>query len=108
MSQAAVGRETREMRMTSRLLGGPGHLATFIASRRRPGADWKTWNEIGHDLHPKTGETFTPEVIRKWAKRYGIPEYTRPGDSAELTAMYLARLAELGITIPGLNLTKAA
>lgn len=74
--------ETREMRLFSRLIAindevNDESLAQFIANRRIPlGTFWRTWEELVFDLASATGELVTDGSLRKWAKRYGIPEYT--------------------------------
>jgi hypothetical protein len=95
-------RETREMRLISRLLtsarkGVP--LPVFIAARRDPSGNWRSWEQITIDLHAATGETITREGIRRWARKYGIPEDTKPNDGALLVRAYYAKLKQAGITI---------
>jgi hypothetical protein len=94
--------ETREMRLFSKVIAAyrpvvDKSLPEFIARRRAPGEGWMTWDEVRYELHKATGEFVTDGSIRRWAKRYGIPEDTsaEPGGSAG----YTEALAESGITI---------
>jgi hypothetical protein len=95
-------RETREMRLISRLLasarkGAP--LPVFIAQRRDPSGNWRSWEQITIDLHAATGETITREGIRRWARKYGIPENTKPTDGHVEILAYRAGLKRAGIEI---------
>jgi hypothetical protein len=98
-------RETREMRLISRLLAGsrrpgaPRSLPAFLAIRREPGPEWRTWEQITLDLYEVTGELITREGIRRWARKYGIPEDTKPNDSPALVKAYHAKLKRAGIEI---------
>lgn len=93
-------RETREMRLISRVLEGTGKgdLATFLASRRHP-AYWRSWEQIAFDLHGATGELITREGIRRWARKYGIPENTTRDDGPKLIGAYRAAVKRAGIEI---------
>lgn len=95
--------ETREMRLFSKLITertGDYDLPRFIASRREPGEHWRSWEEIVFDLGELTGELVTDISLRKWAKRYGIPESTdadaKQGPDAKA---YVKALKSAGITI---------
>jgi hypothetical protein len=94
-------RETREMRLISRILfdADLGGLPEFLASRRLPGNGWRSWEQITIDLHKATDETITREGIRRWARKYGIPEDTKPTDGPALTKAYRAKVKRAGITI---------
>jgi hypothetical protein len=94
-------RETREMRLISRILfdANLGGLPVFLAERRLPGAGWRSWEQITIDLHTATGETITREGIRRWARKYGIPEDTRQGDGPKLTGAYRRKVERAGIQI---------
>lgn len=104
--------ETREMRLFSKVVeqhklwnsavGDDSFrdlsLPQFIARRRAPGDDWKSWDEIRYELRTISGEIVTDGTLRKWAQRYGIPQLTQAdGDADE----YGGKLQEVGIEIPG-------
>jgi hypothetical protein len=90
MPTETAARETREMRLISRVLtkSRKGTLAEFLAKRRLPGDTWRSWEQISFDLHGETGELITREGIRRWANHYGIPLNTMPGDGDKLVAKY--------------------
>lgn len=95
-------RETREMRLVSRLIDASRKttdksLVEFIARRRHPSEGPHSWNEISHALTPVLGELITEGTVRKWAHAYGIPD---PGPRVKLTAQeYDEGLEAEGITL---------
>jgi hypothetical protein len=95
--------ETREMRLITRLIETskrPEHsLAEFIAKRRAPGKNWRSWEGVSIDLHEATGEVFGIASLRSWAHIYGIPESTRPYGTNLSPEDYAAKLAEAGIKV---------
>lgn len=92
--------DTREMRLTSRLLTGMGRepLSTFIARRRLPGEQWTSWETIAYELRDLLQEQFTRECVRRWAMRYGIPVDTEANDGPELIAAYREALSKKSVT----------
>lgn len=83
------------MRLLSRALSDAGPLSAFLAARRHPGTNWMTWEQIGFQLHERTGEHVTREGLHKMAQRYGIPDTARTDDAGT----YRKAVADLGITI---------
>lgn len=76
-------------------------LAEFIARRRAPGPDWRSWEGVVIDLHEVTGRVVSIATIRSWAVYFGIPDATRlngeyGGTSAE---QYANAISRAGITI---------
>lgn len=95
-----AARETREMRLFSAVLGKAGPLPTYIARHRAPGPYWLTWERIAIDLYERTHESVTREGLRKWARRYGIPEDTSPADtSLSERRRYASALKRAGVHI---------
>lgn len=96
-------RETREMRLVSKLLKARSvdhSLGHFLARRRTPGPDWKPWEEIGYDLREAIGESFTRESPRRWAIHLCIPIDSRPEDGGVLLSRYLHRvLKDAGVDL---------
>lgn len=97
-------RETREMSLFSRLVlvsksTQDTSLPEFIARRRRPGVAWRTWDEVVHDLANVVGELVSNATLRKWAKRYNIPERTTPDGQGMDHDAFTAHVAEHGITL---------
>lgn len=91
MPLATRNHESPGMRLMNYALGPRlGPLSAFIAKRRMPGEDWKSWADIAADLCRLTGETVTPLGVQKWARAYGIPEHTGPKSSPERTRTYVA------------------
>lgn len=95
--------ETREMRVFGKVVELnaavlDNGLPEFIARRRLPGADWRTWDEIVFELAEVTGEIVTNGTLRQWAKRYGIPEDTSRNAG---TAAFRQALKRQAITIGG-------
>lgn len=107
--------ETREMRFVSKIIeldtaiaeetvSGPVRRETslpeFMARRRRPGDDWRTWDELSFELAEITGEIVTDGTLRQWAVRYGIPEDTsKDGKSGLTLAEYQRAIKKARITI---------
>ena len=93
--------DTREMRLTSRLLVGREvePLSTFIARRRHPGEGWTSWESIAYELRDLLGEQFTRECVRRWAMRYGIPVDTTAEDGPELITAYRETLDSKGVSL---------
>jgi hypothetical protein len=95
------GGETREMRLTSKLLaekaGDP--LKVFLGKRRLPGSGWRSWEVISAELLALTGEEYSAEALRRWSGRYGIPTYTQPEDGKEFIRAYRHQLRRHGIDI---------
>lgn len=104
--------ETREMRLFSRVI--ELHLTTydpkktwvidnslpqFLARRRLPGGDYRSWDEIRYELADISGEIVTDGTIRKWAKRYGIPEDTVAEPTDEALAAYSEALRAANIDL---------
>jgi hypothetical protein len=98
---ARAVRETREMRLLSRVIrdAGKGDLPLFLAIRRQPGAHWRSWEQIAFDLHGVTDELITREGIRRWARKYGIPENTTREDGPKLATAYRTAVKRAGIEI---------
>lgn len=96
--------ETREMRLFSKLLTHRAgtDLACFIAAGRLPGERYRSWEELVFDLAQVTGELVSNVSLRKWARRYGIPEDSRADDNP---APYLKKVRAAGID---LSATEAA
>jgi hypothetical protein len=116
MPNLARPQETREMRLFSKVIelvmtAGQHNvpvldisLAEFIARRRQPGDTWRTWDELRYELRDVTGEVVSDGTIRRWARWYGIPEYTRADGkaegSAEVTAAaYAKAIRKAGIVL---------
>lgn len=96
-------RETLVMQLASRVLelNGHGTLPQFIARRRLPGDDWRTWPELSYDLTQALGGdgvVLTSEVIRTWARRYDIPD-TKRNDTDALVRIYRKQLTRVGISL---------
>lgn len=90
--------ETPTMRLINTMLpADSGGLARFIATRRVPGPDWKTFERIAHELYAETGFSVTRAGIQGWAKRYGIPTWrptrVRPEPTPEQVAAYREAVA---------------
>lgn len=94
--------ETREMRLFSKLLQYRVglNLAAFIAKSRLPGENYRTWEELVFDLGKVTGELVSNVSLRKWARRYGIPEDSRTDDNP---APYLKKVKAAGIDLPAME-----
>ena len=99
-TERARPKETREMRLVSRLInmvGSDPSLAVFIARRRHPDNGPRSWNEISHELTPVIDEIVTEGTLRKWAAVYGIPDR---GPRIKLTPKeYAAGLKAAGISL---------
>lgn len=97
--------ETREMRLFGKVIElsesvVDTSLPEFIARRRQPGADWRTWDEVRYELTEVCGEIVTDQTIRGWAKRYGIPEDTeRDGQSGTKPAEFSRALKRANIKV---------
>lgn len=105
--------ETREMRLFSRVIKqhwmatdnsevvvfGDRSLPQFLARRRRPGESHRSWDEIRYELADISGEIVTDGTIRKWAKRYGIPEDTVAEPTDEALAAYSEALRAANIDL---------
>lgn len=105
MQEATEERTTREMRMTSKILGGGNKLGEFLAYRRLPGESWMTWENIARELSDETEQNFTHEGVRRWARRLGIPLDTERTDGDALTDQYRRKVAMLGIDLAALTTT---
>lgn len=97
--------ETREMRLVGKVIAltkgvKDASLPEFIGRRRIPGEQWRTWDEISFELTDVIGEIVTDGTLRRWAKRYQIPESTTKTMDDDAKAAYLAVLAEAGIVLP--------
>lgn len=90
--------ETREMILFTAVLSKRVRqtLPQFLASRRAPGDGWRPWEAIVYELTEATGVLVTDGTIRRWAKRYGIPEDTEQDGPAEA---FHAALDAAGIKI---------
>jgi hypothetical protein len=76
--------ETREMRLISRIIRDSKRvpersLMEFIATRRRPGGDWHSWNDVMIALREACDETINTATLRSWAAVYGVPSAPRRG-----------------------------
>lgn len=95
--------ETREMRLVSKVVEltevREMSLPEFIAVRRLPGDRWSTWDELSYDLTEVIGEIVTSGTLRRWAKRYGIPETTSKDDSPKAAIAYSAALRKADIVL---------
>lgn len=96
--------ETREMALFSMVVNlaedEDRSLAEFIARRRQPGEEWRTWDQIRYELAQVSGQIVSDGSIRKWAERYGIPQYTQADGQGDVNAKAYARaLAKAGISI---------
>lgn len=97
--------ETREMRLISKVielteLGRDDQsLPQFIARRRLPGVSWRTWDELSFELAEVLGEIVTDGTLRRWAKRYGIPEDTAADADTEGVQRYRDALTEANIAL---------
>lgn len=97
--------ETREMRLFGKVIQMSRavldrDLPQFIATRRMPGPNWMTWDEIRYQLTSLSGEIVTDQTLRKWAERYGIPEDTSPnGISGTPEDAYHAALERAEISL---------
>lgn len=99
-------RETREMRLITRVIQlsdvPETSLAEFIARRRAPGADWRSWEGVTVDLHEVIGEVVGIASLRGWAAVYRIPDATRLNGKENVEAAakgYASALKRAGITI---------
>lgn len=97
--------ETREMRLVSKLISlspavSDESLPQFLAARRRPNHEaWRTWDEITWELKNLTGEIFTDVSLRRWGKRYGIPEGTALAGGQVTPDDYAQAMREAGIAL---------
>jgi hypothetical protein len=92
--------ETRQMRLLSRILREKTgvDLPTFMASRRHPGLQWRTWEQITAELAEATGETLSREGVHRWSQRYGIPR-SYQHDGPDYQKSYRDALAKRGIAV---------
>jgi hypothetical protein len=72
-----MGDQTAGMSVMDARLGKHGPLATFIAERRIPGRDWRSYEEIADEIKQVTGIPVTRMGVQKWAERLGIPDSSR-------------------------------
>jgi hypothetical protein len=95
--------ETREMRLVSKVIelheDRDASLPEFIARRRLPGTTWRTWDELSFELTEVIGEIVTDGTLRRWAKRYGIPESTTAEQDDGVAKAYTAVLRKAGIVL---------
>lgn len=96
--------ETREMRLLSKVIkmskGPETSLPQFIARRRRPGKNWRTWPELAFEIAGVSDEVIADQSLRQWAKRYGIPEDTvADGSKGTSLEAYDRAMKDAGITI---------
>lgn len=96
--------ETREMALFSKVVSlaedADRSLAEFIARRRVPGVGWRSWDQIRYELAQVSGQIVSDGSIRKWAERYGIPQYTQADGQGDVNPKAYARaLAKAGISI---------
>lgn len=95
--------ETREMRLISKVIELHGDrdrsLPEFIGRRRQPGSAWRTWDELSFELTELIGEIVTDGTLRRWAKRYGIPESTTADQDDKVAKAYVAVLREVNIVL---------
>lgn len=79
--------------INSRLRKRHGGLARFIAVRRVPGRDWKSFERIAQEIYAATGESVTRASVETWSKKYGIPTWRptklRPEPTDEQVQAYV-------------------
>jgi hypothetical protein len=97
-------KETREMRLITQVIrmsrAKENSLAEFIAKRRAPGPNWRSWEGVTIDLNEVIGEIVGIASLRVWGNAYGIPDGTRPGGRNGISAEdYAKAIKEAGITI---------
>jgi hypothetical protein len=72
-----MGDQTAGMSVMDDRLGDRGPLAAFIAERRVPGRDWRSFAEIAAEITEITGIKLSGMGVQKWAERLGIPDSSR-------------------------------
>jgi hypothetical protein len=82
-----TGDQTAGMLVMDSRLGGPGELARFIAERRMPGNDWRSFEQIADELCVATGIQVSRPGVEQWAERLGIPA-TNSGDFGKVAEAY--------------------
>lgn len=72
-----MGDQTAGMVVMDGRLGAHGPLARFIAERRVPGRDWRSFEQIADEITDVTGLPLSGMGVQKWAERLGIPDSSR-------------------------------
>jgi hypothetical protein len=88
-----MGDQTAGMSEMDRRLGDRGPLAAFIAERRVPGRDWRSYEQIAGEIKQVTGIPVTGVGVQKWAERLGIPMTSARATDAEVRR-YRRRVAK--------------
>jgi hypothetical protein len=64
-----TGDQTAGMLVMDARLAGHGPLARFLAQRRTPGPEWRSYDEIADELESLTDIRVTGMGVTKWAER---------------------------------------